>query len=196
MELPEIVGVAGTNGSGKDTFAYHRSLKAACKHVTVSDILREHLRAEGIPLERKNLADLSRQWREQSGDHGILVTKTIHTYIGEKALIGYQGLSVVSIRHPQEAMRIKENDGVVVWVDAEPRRRYERVATSGRGRVDDQKTFDEFVEEEAADMYPGEDPDPARVNMSAVRDEADIHIYNNFDLQSEYLEYLSRRFEL
>lgn len=195
MKLPEVVGVAGTNGSGKDTFAYHRSIKAPCKHVTVSDILREHLRAEGIPLERKNLSDLSRQWREESGDHGILVTKTIHTYICEKALIGYRGLSVVSIRHPQEAMRIKEHDGVVVWVDAEPGRRYERVSNSVRGRVDDQKTFDEFIEEDA-DMYPGDDADPARVNMGAVRDEADIHIYNNFDLQSEYLEYLSRRFEL
>ncbi len=61
MKLPEIVGVAGTNGSGKDTFAEQRAIKAACKYVTVSDILREHLRAEGVPLERKNLSDLSRQ---------------------------------------------------------------------------------------------------------------------------------------
>ncbi len=102
----------------------------------------------------------------------------------------------MSLRHPDEAMRIKENNGLVVWVDADPRRRYERIAHSARGRIDDQKTFDEFIDEEAADMHPGDDRDPARVNMGAVKEIADIQIYNNFDLESDYIDYISRRFQL
>ena len=108
---------------------------------------------------------------------------------------GFNGLSVVSLRHPEEAKRIKDHDGIVVWVDADPLIRYKRVAGSMRNRIDDQKTFDEFIEEENADMYPSQDADPARVNMSAVRNIADIHVVNDFSEESSYIDYLSQRFE-
>lgn len=196
MKLPEIIGIAGTNASGKDTLAHLRADIRGCQHVTVSDILRRHLISQGITLERKNLSDLSRQWRSETGDYGVLVTRTIAAYIGEKALMGFTGLSVVSLRHPHEAERIKEHDGAVIWVDADPMLRYSRIQQNNRMRIDDDKTFDEFLAEESQDMNPGEDADPARVNMGAVRDLADIHITNNFLALSDYQEYLVETFEL
>lgn len=196
MKLPEIIGVAGTNASGKDTLAHLRADISGCQHVTVSDILRRHLISQGIPLERKNLSDLSRQWRRETGDYGVLVTRTVAAYLGEKALMGFTGPSVVSLRHPQEAERIKEYDGAVVWVDADPIQRYSRIQQNNRMRIDDDKTYEEFLAEENQDMNPGEDADPARVNMGAVRDLADIHIINNFSVLSEYQKYLIETFEL
>lgn len=196
MKLPEIIGIAGTNASGKDTLAHLRADISGCHHVTVSDILRRHLISRGIPLERKNLSDLSRQWRSETGDYGVLVTRTIAAYIGEKALMGFSGLSVVSLRHPQEAERIKEHDGTVIWVDADPMQRYTRIQQNDRMRIDDNKTYEEFIVEENQDMNPGDDPDPARVNMGAVRDLADIHITNNFSKLRDYQNYLIEAFEL
>ncbi len=196
MKLPEIIGVAGTNGSGKDTLAIVRSQLQGCLHVTVSDILRQHLISEGVPLERKNLSDLSRHWRDESGDHGILVTKTIGRYMGEKALMGYNGLSVVSLRHPEEARRVQEREGIVLWVDADPYKRYLRISEAQRGRIDDNKTYHEFLVEEERDMNPGDSADPACVNMGAVRDIADLVVVNNYETQNEYIEQLVKRFEL
>lgn len=196
MKLPEIIGIAGTNASGKDTLAHLRADISGCQHVTVSDILRRYLISRGIPLERKNLSDLSRQWRSETGDYGVLVTRTITAYIGEKALMGFSGLSVVSLRHPQEAERIKEHNGKVIWVDADPIQRYTRIQQNDRMRIDDNKTYEEFIAEENQDMNPGDDLDPARVNMGAVRDLADIHITNNFSKLSDYQNYLTETFEL
>lgn len=196
MKLPEIIGIAGTNASGKDTLAHMRAEITGCQHVTVSDILRRHLMAEGVPLERKNLSDLSRQWRSESGDYGILVTRTISAYLGEKALMGFNGLSVVSLRHPDEAERVQEHDGKVIWVDADPMKRYMRIRSNDRGRIDDDKTFEEFLAEEQQDMNPGEDNDPARVNMGAVREVADIHITNNYSNLAKYRSYLASKFDL
>lgn len=44
-------------------------------------------------------------------------------------------------------------------------------------------------------MYPGDDTDPARVNMGAVREIADVHVSNDFGEGSNYVDYLSRKFE-
>jgi cytidylate kinase len=196
MKLPEIIGIAGTNGSGKDTLATVRSELGKCLQVTVSDILRQQLRLDGIPLERKNLSELSRQWRDESGDHGILVTRTINQYMGEKALLGYRGLSVVSLRHPAEAQRVQEHNGIVAWIDGDPFKRYSRISQSQRDRTEDNKTFAEFLAEEEEDMGGGKNADPASVNMRAVRDIADLVIINDYDTKDEYVDFLVNRFEL
>lgn len=193
MKLPEIIGVAGTNGSGKDTLADIRYELQGCLRVTVSDILRRELRARDVALERRNLADLSRQWRDESGDNGILVTKTIKAYSSDKSVMGYKGLSVVSLRHPDEALRVKDHHGLVLWVDADPER-FRRIGQSERNRIDDQKTFEEFLAEEEYDMNPGSDCDPARVNMGAVRELADLEIINNYRSPEEYAAHLITSF--
>lgn len=196
MRLPEIIGISGTHGAGKDTLAALRAEKENALHVTVSDILRAQLREDGIPLERSNLIDLSTRWREESGDHGILATKTIRRYLGEKALHDYNGLSVVSLRHPEEVRRVKEFGGRVLWVDADPKVRYERIRNSDRGRVDDEKTFEEFVEEENRELTPPEGVSSSSVNLGAIRPLADEVVVNNFSTEEEYIDYLVDRYSL
>jgi dephospho-CoA kinase len=194
MKLPEIIGISGTNGAGKDTLAALRAQREKALHVTVSDILRDQLRSDGIPLERSNLIDLSTRWRQESGDYGILATKTIHRYLGEKALCGYSGLSVVSLRHPEEVRRVKEFGGMIVWVDADPKLRYERIKNSERGRIDDDKSFEEFIEEEIRELTPSKDTSSASVNLGAVRPLADEVVINNFQTLEEYTDYLVERY--
>lgn len=190
MRLPEIIGISGTNGAGKDTLAALRHEKEGAEHVSLSDILRRELIARGITPERENLMNLSRQWRDESGDYGILATRTIQRYLGGKAVeptLG--GLSIVSVRHPDEARRIKEADGKIFWIDADPKLRYERIQTGGRNRVDDRKSFEEFVAEEQREMYPVS-ANPASVNLGVVSRIADVKIENNFDNESAYVDFL------
>jgi len=58
------------------------------------------------------------------------------------------------------------------------------------------KAYEEFLTEEEQDMNPGGDNDPARVNMGAVKEVADIHITNNYATLAEYRDYLADIFEL
>lgn len=196
MRLPEIIGISGTHGAGKDTLAALRADKEGALHVTVSDILRAQLREDGIPLERSNLIDLSTRWRQESGDYGILATKTIQRYMAEKAIRNYNGLSVVSLRHPEEVKRVKEFGGRILWVDADPELRYERIRGSQRGRTDDEKTFEEFLAEEAVELSPPEGTSYASVNLGAVKPLADEVVVNNFRTEEEYIDHLVKTYEI
>lgn len=190
MKLPEIIGISGTNGAGKDTLASLRHEKEGAEHVSLSDILRKELSALGVPAERENLMALSRQWREESGDYGVLATRTIQRYLGDKAVTEtINGLSIVSVRHPDEARRIKEANGKIFWIDADPSLRYERVQHGGRNRIDDQKSFEEFIREEQREINPL-NPSPASVNLGAVSRMADVKIDNNFNSESGYIDFL------
>jgi cytidylate kinase len=197
MRLPEIVGIAGTHGAGKDTLAALRAEKERCQHVTLSDALRKQLAEDGVPLTRANLIALSTRWREESGNNGILVVKTVEQYMAEKAIRAYGGLSVVSVRHPDEARAIKDYGGSLVWVDAAPRLRYDRIQGSNRDRPEeDNKTFDEFIAEEELELNPPLGSSLTTVNLGAVRPLADIYIENDFTSGAEYHRYLQDRFEL
>ena len=194
MKLPEIIGISGTNGAGKDTLAALRYEREGAEHVSLSDILRRELTMLGVPLERENLMNLSRQWRDESGDYGILATRTIQRYLGDKAVAStLSGLSIVSVRHPDEARRIKEADGKIFWVDADPKLRYERIQSGGRNRIDDRKSFEEFVAEERREISPV-NSDPASVNLGEVSRIADVKIENNFDDESAYIDFLLDRY--
>ena len=194
MMLAEIIGISGTNGAGKDTLAALRREKEGAEHVSLSDILRKELGSLGISFERTNLMALSKQWREESGDYGILATRTIQRYFRDKAATStINGLSIVSVRHPDEAKRIKEAGGTIFWIDAKPELRYERIRMGSRNRIDDQKSFEEFIREEQREMNPL-NPSPAGVNLGAVARMADVRIDNNFDEESAYVDFLLDRY--
>ncbi len=194
MKLPEIVGVAGTNASGKDTLGALRQSLQNAKFVSLSDILRHELDLQGVSHERENLGALGNKWRAESGA-GVLVNKSVALYNEEKATMRYGGLTLTSIRHPKEVEAIQALGGIVVWIDADPKVRYERIQKRNAGRPEDQKTFEEFVAEEQVEMQhlPGVE---ASMNMSGVRDLADVKIINDYDTLEEYEDFLKREFEL
>lgn len=141
--------------------------------VSVSDILRHELGKRGMPIQRDNLHNLSAEWRRELGN-AVLVDKALDIFNTFKAA----GLVVASIRNPGEADRIHELGGQIVWVDADPKVRYERIHTRNRG-TEDQKTFEQFLAEDEAEMHSS--GDPATLDMSAVKSRADIFMENNGD---------------
>lgn len=172
-----IIGISGTNGSGKDTIAKLLADKHGFYSASATDMFEQELKRRGLPFERQNKRALSAEWRRKYG-LGVVVDKGVE----EAKAAGFDKLVVGSLRNSGEVDRVHELGGTMVWVDADPKVRYERITKNNRGRVEDQKSFEQFLAEEQAEMeYSG---DKATLNMSEVKTQSDKFLENNSsDLQ-------------
>lgn len=184
MSEIKIIGIGGTNGAGKDTFAEWMAEHRGWLFVSVSDILREELKRRGLSIERENLRRLSAEWRREKGG-GILIDMAVAEYERLSQKNKFNGLVISSLRNPGEPDRVHELSGQVIWIDSDPRIRYERIMGRKRG-TEDEKTFEQFLAEEQAEMkYEG---DGATLNMTAVKDKADIYIQNDTKTLEEFIQ--------
>jgi cytidylate kinase len=176
-----VIGLSGTNGSGKDTVGKMLSDHHKYLFISITDLLRVEARRRGLPVEREVLRTISAEWRRELG-LGVLVDKAVAEYqiVREK----YPGGVVLSsLRNPGEADRVHELGGTVLWIDAASRVRYERVQRNkeSRGRSgEDDKTYEQFVAEEAAEMQ-SIGGDEATLNMLAVKEKCDLVIDNSYE---------------
>lgn len=172
----KIIGLSGTNGSGKDTVAQILSEKHSFYVASATEMLGDELKKRGLPTDRKNKRELSAQWRRESG-LGAIVQRAVD----EAKLAGYDKLVVGSLRNPGEADLVHKLGGKLVWVDADPKIRYERIRSGSRGRVEDAKTFEEFLADEQAEMQHS--GDEATLNVAGVKERADIFTENNGSME-------------
>lgn len=175
----QIIGLAGTNGSGKDSVGqiltdYHSYL-----FVSVTEMLRAELKKRGLPITRENLRTLSAEWRNEQG-LGVLVERAMASY--QVVQDQYAGVVIASLRNPGEVDRVHELGGLVVWIDADQRTRYDRVQANAvsRGRAEeDNKTYAQFQAEETAEMNQPAGSDDTVLNMLAVKEGSDVQIDND-----------------
>ena len=150
----KIIGISGTNGSGKDTVG---DMLAECHNflfVSVTEMLRDELRRRNVPINRTETSRLSAEWRRDFG-HGVLAQKAIEHY--KKKQHAYSGLAIASLRHPSEVEVVHEFGGQVIWIDADPKVRYERIQANAhlRNRAgEDNRSYAELIEDEAREMHP------------------------------------------
>ena len=176
----KLLGISGTNGSGKDLVGHILSSQHNYMFISVSDLLRDECRARGLLVERENLHSISAEWRRVGG-LGVLIDKAVASYNASAG--SYDGLAVSSLRNPGEVDRVHELGGKVVWVDADQRIRYDRIQAANRGRGgEDNKTFEQFQAEEAAEMSTS--GDSAKLDMSAVRQKVDSTLVNENSLEA------------
>jgi cytidylate kinase len=170
-----IIGLSGTNGAGKDTIGELLAAQHGYLFISVTELLREECRRRGLPVARQHLHNISAEWRRAYG-LAVLVDRAIAQYQAAKG--EYVGLVMSSIRNSHEAIRIHELGGTMVWIDADPKIRYQRVAAADRGRAaEDNKTYEEFLAEEAAEMQ--QTGDEATLNMDEVKKQSDVLFMNN-----------------
>ncbi len=177
----QIIGLAGTNGSGKDTVGHILADKHGYLFVSVTDILRAEALRRKIDPNREDLRQISAEWRRESG-LGVLVDKAVAEYEINKD--NHSGLIMASLRNPGEADRIHELGGTMVWVDANPHVRYDRIQANAATRdrsAEDTKTFEQFQADEAAEMQ--QYGDEATLNMSAVKTRCDTFLDNTGDVK-------------
>lgn len=169
----KIIGIAGTNGSGKDTVGEILASDYGWLFVSVAEFLRDEAKKRGLPIEREVLRGISAEWRRQHG-LGVLVDKAVELF--ERSNGGYKGLVVSPMRNPGEAQRVKDLGGSLVWVDADPDVRYKRITKRARS-AEDKKTYEQFLAEEQVEMeHSG---DEATLSLAGVKAKADIFIENN-----------------
>lgn len=178
----KLIGIAGTNGSGKDTVGHILAEKHGWLFVSVTDMLRDECRARGLEVARENLRAISAEWR-RAGGLGVLIDKAITVFDKLGGEGTYSGLVVASLRNPGEVDRVHELGGTVVWVDADPRLRYKRIQSAERGRGgEDTKTYEQFLIEQEAEMHSS--GDEATLNLAGVKALADAEIFNESDLST------------
>lgn len=172
-----IYGIAGTNGAGKDSVAEMLAARHGFLFASATDMFVTELTKRGLPLDREHKANLSAEWRRESGT-GVIVDKAVEMFNNSDHT--FTGLIVGSLRHPGEADKIHELGGKVIWVDADPKVRYARITknAASRGRAaEDNKSFQEFLAEEKREMTP--EGDYATLNIQAVKKLCDIFLTNN-----------------
>ena len=194
MKLPEIVGISGTSGAGKDTTG-NLLTKYGYLFVSGSDILRAELDIQKKEHTRENLRTLSAKWHREFGPD-YLIHRTVELYQEKKRLHDYKGLAIGSIRRPAEAKVIQSQGGMVLWLDADRTVRFDRIQAAHRGRAEDAATFEQWCRDEDAEMTPPADDDGSALNMAGVRDMADVKIDNSFEDERHFDEHIIRQFEL
>ena len=174
----KIIGLSGTNGAGKDTVG---QILADYGYLfeSVSEPLRVEARKRGLPVKREFLRKISAEWRREFG-LGVLVDRAIDLWksYGDK----YVGVVVCPMRNTGEAQHLKDLGGILIWIDADQRTRYDRIQANieARGRAgEDNKTFEQFLREEADEMKPPIGADASALNGAGVKAMSDIFIDNS-----------------
>lgn len=190
-----VIGLAGTNGAGKDTVGHLLAEHHGYLFISVTDLLRNEARRRGLAVERENLRAISAEWRRELG-LGVLVDKAVAEF--EVARGKYKGVVMASLRNPGEADRVHDLGGTMIWIDADPEVRYERVQANKalRGREgEDDKTFEQFLAEEAAEMR-SLGGDAATLNMAAVKERCDIFLENSHEDLAQFRAHVERELHL
>ncbi len=170
----KLIGIGGTNAAGKDTIAEMLVERHGWLFVSGSEILREELKKQGKEITRKNLRGLSAAWRRQSG-LGVLIDMAVEQFDSTK----HKGLVISSLRNYGEADEVHNLGGKVIWVDADPKIRFQRIITRQRSQ-EDKISYKEFLMHEAEEMEHQEG-DHHTLNNSGVKERADIFLENNGD---------------
>jgi len=159
-----LIGLTGTNGAGKGEAAAYL-VSRGYAYASLSDVIREGLRAEGREPSRDNLIAKGNALRR---DHGpdILARIVLETIAGRTV--------IDSIRNPSEVAALRRQDGfVLLAIDAPPALRFERVRK--RGRDESAVSLEAFLAKE--DEERGRDPEAQQLDACLAL--ADIRIWND-----------------
>ncbi len=148
--MPLVIGIVGTKGSGKGTFAtvLEEIVPADVRvmRVRMSDLLRETLDLWHLPQSRANLQNLSKVMDAEFGN-GTLAHAVGHRIAGATADI----VVVDGVRWDADRLLIRSfAHNLLVAIVADARVRYERICARGENAKESHTTFAQFLEEEGA----------------------------------------------
>lgn len=164
------IGVAGLNGAGK-TAVVSMLERRGFYAVSLSDVIREELGAEGLEPTRERMIERGRALRERHGP-AALAERVLQKLPNDRNHV------IDSIRHPAEVDALRAGgDFCLLWIEASTERRFQR--SIERARPGDARTLAEFEEFEARELRSDTD---SGQKLLAVRERADEIVANESDL--------------
>ena len=168
-----ILGITGTNGSGKGAVVDHLISKGFV-HFSVRGRLEEALYEHGIPVTRPALREHANSLRKEHG--AGYFGKLILAEIAEQNI---PNAVIESIRTMGEFEYLKSQGVYVIAVDADRRIRFARIKRRASGT--DNLDFETFVEEEEREWHGTEGSHD--MNMMEVIARADAKVLNEGTLE-------------
>lgn len=162
---PELIGIAGSFASGKDTIAHALEADYGFTHVSTGDMVREAARRERGSIERPVLFEVANDHRHRDGA-GVFV---------EHALVKSRPLVITGIRSLGEAKALKSAGGILLFIDAPPEVRYERMKARHRD-AETELSLEQFEANEQKEWHSGETD--ADFNLRDVKAMADVVMEN------------------
>lgn len=162
---PQLIGIAGSFASGKDTIAHRLADDFGFTHVSTGDMVREIALRERDSIERPVLHEVADQHRKRDGA-GIFV---------RHALQKPRPLVITGIRSLGEAKELKQHGGLLLFIDAPSEVRYERMRSRNRD-AEVGLSLEQFRANEEQEWHQGESD--ADFNLRDIKAMADITIEN------------------
>ena len=164
----KTIGLTGTNGSGKGAAAEYFIGKGYAFY-SLSDVIREELKKDGLEPTRDNLIRKGNELRSIKG--ADFLAKQVMDKVESKSVID-------SIRNPEEIRFLKSNKNfILLAIDANVELRYERVKK--RGRNESAATLQEFIEKEDEEKTSN----PTQQQLHTCFEMADFIVLNEGSLE-------------
>ena len=144
-----VILLVGMPGAGKEEFV-KVAKKRGYNIVRMGDVVRDYVKSLGYPLENSIVGRTAGEERDKKGVD-IWAKRTVERI---KRING-EKIVVDGIRCPEEVEVYKKNLGnvILVGIFAPQKTRYERIIK--RGRKDDIKNWEEFIEREDRELSWG-----------------------------------------
>ena len=179
-----IVGLTGKFAAGKGTVAEVLQ-RSGFRYHSLSDVIREHLKAQDIAESREALTEAGNALRRQHGPAALAVI------INERLRDGADHI-VDSIRNPAEVEVLRGVPGFfMIGVDADPKVRFARLVA--RNRQGDPTSYAQFA---ALEERETSSTDPSTQQLRATWALVDEVIMNDGsfdDLEAAVREVVARR---
>ncbi len=176
---PVFIGLAGTLNAGKDSLGEILATDHKFLHISTSDMIRLMKKQEFGDTPQALLTrndPFINTLRAQRGP-GFLV-QAVHDEWLAKSSDYPAGYVASAIRAVGEAEKVEELGGIIIFVDADPRVRYERSLARGRDANEKGKSFEEFMATERSEVDVNPD-DKSGPNLGAMKKMADLVIEND-----------------
>ncbi|MDD5086560.1 MAG: AAA family ATPase [Candidatus Nanoarchaeia archaeon] len=171
-----VIGITGTLGAGKGTIVHYLVKKKNFQHYSVRDFLVEEIKKRGMPVNRDSMVEVANDLRAKNSP-GYIAEELF-----EKAENSGKDCVIESIRTEGEINSLRKKGKFYLFaVDADPKKRYERVLN--RKSSTDSISFKEFIDNEKREM---QSKDPNKQNLSKCISMADYVFDNNGTVEELY----------
>jgi dCMP deaminase len=165
-----LIGLTGQNAGGKGEVANALKVRGF-DYLSLSDAIRDEVRANGAEPTRENLITTGNDLRKQQGA-AVLAQRILRKVDPDSNYI------IDSIRNPAEVEALREAGYFrLVHVTATPKVRFERILK--RGRESDPESYDAFLALEKREAKG----DAHSQNLDQVQELADETVENNNSLE-------------